>query len=171
MQLTAVLKDSFMGDQVGWVGLQASTHSRAASWCCSVLLAVLNRISITSRQWIPTPGNLYEAVHLAASQPANSAYISGFERTLTPIPPGCPCLTTLQARTVMIANISPNNGSVEHTLNTLRYADRVKGRLGKPDLNSQECMQLHPAACRQGHEKADHRWGQLPSVMANAELP
>lgn len=31
-----------------------------------------------------------------------------------------------QARTVMIANISPNNASVEHTLNTLRYADRVK---------------------------------------------
>ena len=32
-----------------------------------------------------------------------------------------------QARTVMIANISPNSTSVEHTLNTLRYADRVKG--------------------------------------------
>lgn len=31
-----------------------------------------------------------------------------------------------QARTVMIANISPNSASVEHTLNTLRYADRVK---------------------------------------------
>ncbi|KAG1655340.1 hypothetical protein FOA52_008855 [Chlamydomonas sp. UWO 241] len=30
------------------------------------------------------------------------------------------------ARTVMIANISPNSQSVEHTLNTLRYADRVK---------------------------------------------
>ncbi|GFR51132.1 hypothetical protein Agub_g13486 [Astrephomene gubernaculifera] len=31
-----------------------------------------------------------------------------------------------QARTVMIANISPCSTSVEHTLNTLRYADRVK---------------------------------------------
>jgi len=31
-----------------------------------------------------------------------------------------------QARTVMIANISPNSMSVEHSLNTLRYADRVK---------------------------------------------
>lgn len=31
-----------------------------------------------------------------------------------------------QARTVMIANISPNSASCEHTLNTLRYADRVK---------------------------------------------
>lgn len=27
----------------------------------------------------------------------------------------------------MIANISPTSVSVEHTLNTLRYADRVKG--------------------------------------------
>jgi kinesin family protein 2/24 len=31
------------------------------------------------------------------------------------------------ARTVMIANISPTAMCVEHTLNTLRYADRVKG--------------------------------------------
>lgn len=31
-----------------------------------------------------------------------------------------------QARTVMIANVSPSGGSCEHTLNTLRYADRVK---------------------------------------------
>eukprot|EP00891_Asterochloris_glomerata_P009247 jgi/Astpho2/9247/e_gw1.00138.16.1_t len=32
-----------------------------------------------------------------------------------------------EARTVMIANVSPNGLSCEHTLNTLRYADRVKG--------------------------------------------
>lgn len=30
------------------------------------------------------------------------------------------------SRTVMLANVSPNSSSCEHTLNTLRYADRVK---------------------------------------------
>ena len=30
------------------------------------------------------------------------------------------------SRTIMVANISPNSSSCEHTLNTLRYADRVK---------------------------------------------
>lgn len=41
-----------------------------------------------------------------------------------------------QARTVMIANISPCSSSVEHTLNTLRYADRVKElRKDKADRN------------------------------------
>ena len=37
--------------------------------------------------------------------------------------------TGRNTRTVMIANISPNSSSCEHTLNTLRYADRVKGAL------------------------------------------
>ncbi len=30
------------------------------------------------------------------------------------------------SRTIMVANISPNSSACEHTLNTLRYADRVK---------------------------------------------
>ena len=34
-------------------------------------------------------------------------------------------------RTVMIGNISPSSANSEHTLNTLRYADRVK-ELKKP---------------------------------------
>ena len=34
-------------------------------------------------------------------------------------------------RTVMIGNISPNSSSCENTLNTLKYADRVK-ELKKP---------------------------------------
>eukprot|EP00172_Hildenbrandia_rubra_P002504 Plantae.Rhodophyta-Hildenbrandia_rubra.ctg338.p1 GENE.Plantae.Rhodophyta-Hildenbrandia_rubra.ctg338~~Plantae.Rhodophyta-Hildenbrandia_rubra.ctg338.p1 ORF type:complete len:950 (+),score=190.28 Plantae.Rhodophyta-Hildenbrandia_rubra.ctg338:1142-3991(+) len=34
--------------------------------------------------------------------------------------------TGKNSRTVMIANVSPSSANVEHTLNTLRYADRVK---------------------------------------------
>ena len=40
-----------------------------------------------------------------------------------------------EARTVMIANVSPTSSSCEHTLNTLRYADRVK-ELRKGQRNS-----------------------------------
>lgn len=36
--------------------------------------------------------------------------------------------TRAQARTVMIATISPAASSADHTINTLRYADRVKER-------------------------------------------
>lgn len=37
------------------------------------------------------------------------------------------------SRTCMIATISPNNSNSEHTLNTLRYADRVKQLRGESD--------------------------------------
>lgn len=39
---------------------------------------------------------------------------------------------TGNCKTVMIGNISPSSGSCEHTLNTLRYANRVK-ELKKPN--------------------------------------
>ena len=38
-----------------------------------------------------------------------------------------------ESRTCMIATISPNNSNSEHTLNTLRYADRVKQLRGESD--------------------------------------
>lgn len=41
-----------------------------------------------------------------------------------------------QARTVMIANVSPASSSCEHTLNTLRYADRVKGKFSHLHLST-----------------------------------
>eukprot|EP00884_Botryococcus_braunii_P004706 jgi/Botrbrau1/14236/Bobra.0099s0011.1 len=44
-----------------------------------------------------------------------------------------------EARTVMIANVSPSSFSCEHTLNTLRYADRVK------ELRREKGMRLSAA--------------------------
>ncbi|KAJ3298422.1 hypothetical protein HK104_010752 [Borealophlyctis nickersoniae] len=44
-----------------------------------------------------------------------------------------------KARTVMIATISPGSNSAEHSLNTLRYADRVKEfKRGRADMNGVE---------------------------------
>ncbi|XP_071742318.1 kinesin-like protein KIN-13B [Rutidosis leptorrhynchoides] len=43
------------------------------------------------------------------------------------------------SRTVMISCISPNSGSCEHTLNTLRYADRVKS-LSKGSSSRKELL-------------------------------
>ena len=44
----------------------------------------------------------------------------------------CMCCFHYQHHNAMIGNFSPSNSSSEHTLNTLRYADRVK-ELKKPN--------------------------------------
>ncbi|CAL9773600.1 unnamed protein product [Musa acuminata subsp. burmannicoides] len=60
------------------------------------------------------------------------------------------------SRTVMISCISPNSGSCEHTLNTLRYADRVKS-LSKG--NNKKDLLLATINLR------DSTMGQLSSVL------
>jgi len=56
----------------------------------------------------------------------------GRQRAPPTRPPPCVCQVLRdsfvgdRARTVMVATVSPGSGSTEHTLNTLRYADRVK---------------------------------------------
>lgn len=69
------------------------------------------------------------------------------------------CLTVMQvlrdsfvgeeARTVMIANVSPNALSCEHTLNTLRYADRVKGILSPAIMLTPRGISLEPVTGNQ----------------------
>ncbi|KAI8066942.1 P-loop containing nucleoside triphosphate hydrolase protein [Gilbertella persicaria] len=54
---------------------------------------------------------------------------------------------TGNSRTCMIATISPNNANSEHTLNTLRYADRVKQLRGESDprlVNTEEQKTVEP---------------------------
>ncbi|MCO5563923.1 hypothetical protein L7F22_017575 [Adiantum nelumboides] len=56
------------------------------------------------------------------------------------------------SRTVMISCISPSSGSCEHTLNTLRYADRVKGLSrncnSKRDFSCPLSVQQEPSGIR-----------------------
>ncbi|KAH9300441.1 hypothetical protein KI387_012024, partial [Taxus chinensis] len=49
------------------------------------------------------------------------------------------------SRTVMISCISPNSGSCEHTLNTLRYADRVKS-LSKTSNSKKDIMLMRESS-------------------------
>jgi hypothetical protein len=50
------------------------------------------------------------------------------------------------SRTVMIANISPNNLCCEHSINTLRYANRVKEWSAGPNNNNNSSAVSPPAA-------------------------
>ena len=58
-----------------------------------------------------------------------------------------------RCRTVMIANVSPSNINCEHTLNTLRYADRVKelrkiNKSGKKEDSLADALMLPRQPCK-----------------------
>jgi len=59
-----------------------------------------------------------------------------------------------RSRTCMIATISPGNGNSEHTLNTLRYADRVKELKGNRQSTS-GCELYRPTAARDDEDVED----------------
>ncbi|EIE79029.1 hypothetical protein RO3G_03734 [Rhizopus delemar RA 99-880] len=60
------------------------------------------------------------------------------------------------SRTCMIATISPNQSNSEHTLNTLRYADRVKELKGERDTRKTTASSPPaPAACFEGFQEVE----------------
>ncbi|CAO3587768.1 unnamed protein product [Absidia cylindrospora] len=77
------------------------------------------------------------------------------------------------SRTCMIATISPNNSNSEHTLNTLRYADRVKELKGESDPRLQADLPLLDSAldgkCNKYRDDAhsettfDEFWTEAPA--------
>ncbi|OBZ87038.1 Kinesin-related protein 6 [Choanephora cucurbitarum] len=78
---------------------------------------------------------------------------------------------TGNSRTCMIATISPNNANSEHTLNTLRYADRVKQLRGESDprlANSSERIsfveQQKATEEEQGHEEEESKANDSQSI-------
>ncbi|KAI9494935.1 P-loop containing nucleoside triphosphate hydrolase protein [Zychaea mexicana] len=83
------------------------------------------------------------------------------------------------SRTCMIATISPNNPNSEHTLNTLRYADRVKELKGESDPRllaeqQQESVGLVTArndtnASMGGLDTSEHR-DELASIANSDEM-
>ena len=60
------------------------------------------------------------------------------------------------SRTVMIAAVSPGDGSCEHTLNTLRYADRVR-ELGERDGSAGDGTE-RPTSSRPRVARVVHKW-------------
>ena len=70
------------------------------------------------------------------------------------------------SRTVMIANISPAERSCEHTLNTLRYADRVKeiSKSGGGQIESSTSASVH----RESRSTASRRASTSRAPMAHA---
>jgi hypothetical protein len=78
------------------------------------------------------------------------------------------CFTSPRAKTVMIATVSPGASACDHTLNTLRYADRIKqqklGQMSEAAKNDAARMeQARRQAAQQKREEAMDR-GDYPDA-------
>jgi hypothetical protein len=87
---------------------------------------------------------------------------------------------TGNSKTTMIANVSPANSCCEHTLNTLRYADRVKelkkgasdistggGTGGQPNVSSSK--QLTKEEMKQKELGLARQIGNIKQVAVNQD--
>jgi len=54
------------------------------------------------------------------------------------------CFVSKHAKTAMIATLSPGSSSSDHTLNTLRYADRIKENVVGDDFGKEICPKKSP---------------------------
>jgi kinesin family protein 2/24 len=72
------------------------------------------------------------------------------------------------SRTVMIANVAPSGSSCEHTLNTLRYADRVKEMKSTEELTRQQ-NRLREAQLN-GEIKRQEQERLKPAPVASAPI-
>lgn len=70
------------------------------------------------------------------------------------------------SRTVMISCISPNAGSCEHTLNTLRYADRVKSLSKSGNPKKDQAPGLLPSTIRESSSAIS-----LPDFIGSEDVP
>lgn len=77
------------------------------------------------------------------------------------------------SRTCMIATISPNNSNSEHTLNTLRYADRVKQLRGESDpriSNNNSVQPMSSSLSSLQHDEDDAETTSITSYGENENL-
>jgi len=56
------------------------------------------------------------------------------------------CFTSPSAKTVMVATVSPGASSADHSLNTLRYADRIKEQKTKSSARNARSKQAYPVS-------------------------
>ena len=75
------------------------------------------------------------------------------------------------SRTVMIANVSPAEGSCEHTLNTLRYADRVRELTRGSETSTTGSPTASTAGLARRHRQSMQtpRRSSMPSTPRNSQ--